>query len=101
MSRFKIGARVRLVHVNDPLDPEADDWGTIGEEGVVVGEGRYFSDPEAGYDCIASFPSYPQYCAWDWQLEPILDRQQPCDADFKESLDTLLEGLTRPCKGEV
>jgi hypothetical protein len=92
---YKIGTRVRFVHVHDPLDPEADDWGTIGEEGVVTGEGRYFLDDwEAGYDCIASFPSYPQYCAWNWQLEPILDRHEPCESDFKESLDKLLSEVS-------
>lgn len=72
MAKFFVGQRVRLVRVCDPLDPEADDWGTVGEEGVVVGAGRYFDDPEAGYDCVVAFPSYRNYCAWNWQLEPIL-----------------------------
>jgi hypothetical protein len=68
MGLFRIGELVRLVYGDH--EPDADDADTVGEVGVVVCGGRYFEDWEAGYDCIVSFPSYPEYCAWNWQLEP-------------------------------
>lgn len=91
---YKIGTRVKLVRVCDPLDPEADDWGTVGEEGIVIGGGRYFPDPEAGYDCIVNFPGYEQYCAWNWQLERVTPEGHRAGQKGRcEPLDHLLSRL--------
>lgn len=93
MTTFFVGQRVKLARVCDPLDPESDDWGTVGEEGVVVGPGRYFADPEAGYDCVVAFPSYRNYCAWDWQLEPLTPSGHTAGQEgVCEELDKLLAG---------
>jgi hypothetical protein len=74
MSRLSIGQSVRFTRVEDESDTDCDELRAVGEVGMVVGAGRYFSDdPSAGYDCIVLLPSYGEYCAWDWQLEPIID----------------------------
>lgn len=96
MAKFFVGQMVRLIHVEDPLDPEADDWGAVGDEGHVVAEGRYFSgNPIAGYDCVCHFPSYGGYCAWGWQLEPILpDGHRASEFSFTELMDRCREGVS-------
>ena len=95
MARYFVGQRVRLICVEDPHDPLADDWGTVGDEGRVVGGGRYFAHcPEGGYDCICHFPSYGEYCAWNWQLEPILpEGAQPSEFTTLRDLMDSLEGV--------
>ena len=76
MARFFVGQRVRLVRGQDMYD--YDEMATLGEDGVIVGGGAWFpDDPEAGYDCIAQFPSYPTLCCYFWQLEPVVSDHQP------------------------
>lgn len=99
MSKFFVGQRVRLVWPRDPKN-----FGATGRISYLgrIECGSYFKGElcDEG-DCAVDWDDSdwsPEYLR---KLEPILAQHKPCDADFKESLDTLLEALTRPCKGEV
>lgn len=101
MAKFHIGQRVRVSWVRT----EEYKW-VEGREGRITEIWEGFCGTRTGYglDILPIGPSKVDGLLGafaDDQLEPILDDHTPCDADFKESLDTLLEDLTRPCKGEV
>lgn len=85
MTQYLIGQRVRLVYSKIQGDSDVGVQGVVCEVGLIClnGMAGIRARLENGRDAIAPF-SY-----WG----PILDRHQPCDAEFKESLDKLLEGL--------
>jgi hypothetical protein len=101
MSRFFVGQKVRVSWART----EEYKW-VVGREARIteIWEDFYVGRTGYGLDILPISLSKVNgllSAFADDQLEPILDNHQPCDAEFKESLDKLLEGLTRPCKGEV
>jgi hypothetical protein len=99
MAKFFVGQRVRLAR---PVHPE-----NLGLTGRI----REFIEP------LPSINGGKVDCCVDWdngdrdgftrgknglivrtdsgRLEPILDRHEPCESEFKESLDKLLSEVSR------
>jgi hypothetical protein len=92
---YKIGTRVKKVRGEN-----------VGRTGVVCAgpatHGFTLSSSVVGSDMYVrfdsawtniygdQFPAGSVGVARSWLYEPILDRHEPCEAEFKESLDALL-----------
>jgi hypothetical protein len=94
MASFYVGQRVRIVKADcDGMES------LLGREARVTQIDNDEWDDGEPYYGLDIFPIRMDPESGDWygvnadEIEPILDRHQPCDSDFKESLDTLLETL--------
>lgn len=90
MSRFFVGQRVRIVRTyggNRLLGTECRITGWVVGARAIDGtnyDGWGLDVKNSnGFWCVAK----------EGDIEPILDQHQPCESEFKESLDKLLEGL--------
>lgn len=87
MSRLFVGCKVKVI---------ADYDGLTGDDaGLLVGAEGFITDGYDVWDCSDG----SQIPGWEingWaihrteELEPILNGHEPCESDFKESLDKLL-----------
>lgn len=85
MSRFFVGQPVRLIR---PLK----DISRKGMEFRIKGFGFWpRNDSSRLCDCTILLNSGKVVA--EFQIEPILDQHQPCESEFKESLDHLLSKL--------
>jgi hypothetical protein len=88
MAKFFVGQRVRLVR---PVHQE-----NLGLTGRIIDlfPNRHTRPRSDGleYNCDVSWGRQPSagHACDTAQLEPILDRHEPCESEFKESLDALL-----------
>ena len=96
MAKFFVGCRVKLVR---PVHQE-----NLGLTGRVIdlfpNRHTYPRNDGLEYNCDVSWDRQPSvgHACDTAQLEPILDRHEPCEAEFKESLDEL---LSREVKNET
>lgn len=93
MAKFFVGQRVRLARPEQPRYQNST--GTIFFIGHIK-EGQFFNgDFCAESDCAVNWDD----CDWSpeflHKLEPILGRHEPCESEFKESLDKLLSEVSR------
>ena len=90
MAKFFVGQRVKFVGRALPfLNPVTRRL--VGTEGRIVG-------PATNASC--DWHVRLDHDVWDIDapsdyLEPIIDKPQPCDAEFKQSLDDLLKRTER------
>ena len=105
MAKFFVGQRVRLKYRSESASSQTP----IGAQGVVISMGP-FAPGETGLsgkvimkyaDVAVQWDGFNYAYAIFGQLEPILDQNQPCDADFKQSLDDLLSRISTPAYGRV
>lgn len=91
MSKFFVGQRVRVKYMRNPF------WSYLsGREATVTGIGPYpeLEEYVLGGDYrirIDGDTHNGDAQVISSQLEPIIDLHQPCESEFKESLDKLLE----------
>jgi hypothetical protein len=90
MSRLFIGCRVRLVQIRSAFH---SGW-RVGEEGRIVG-GIDESYPHIQHEWNIELDNGALGFVTSSQIEPILPRQEPCESEFKESLDKLLSEVSR------
>lgn len=91
MTAFRVGQRVKYVGECDP-----------GNTGVITQIDPLDSDfpVEVQWDyagpCEDGELNRAGECAWTHYdlIEPILDQHQPCESEFKETLDKLLEAVS-------
>lgn len=89
MAKFFVGQRVRVVakqYIGNGPHPS-------GLEGIVIACGRCVGLSGKFYEYEVETLDGRRLVGDSHELEPILYSHQPCDADFKESLDKLLDGL--------
>ena len=94
MSKLYVGQRVRIVRsaYSNMVGKEAKIWkADYHPSHVQHGAGFYFYLDVVGIGRANGNGRDIAYRGVD--LEPILDQHQPCESEFKESLDKLLEGL--------
>lgn len=95
MAKFFVGQRVRLVKSfrgNEGLTGKIRTTDLVG-----------LASNWSNFDCLVNWDDgtrdgplskgFSGSATRFWQLEPILDQHQPCESEFKESLDKLLDGL--------
>lgn len=82
MAAFRVGQRVRVVRPTNPRN-----YGVEGRITEMFSERALWNGwANCKLDVCREYES-----AHTDQLEPILDQHDPCEADFKASLDELLE----------
>lgn len=103
MSRFFVGQRVRKVRglCNVGLTGTVHDLVFVPKGGSYIA-GKWCSgeaDIQIMYDAEwmnasgCRMEAGQVCCAESVYFEPILDLHEPCESEFKESLDKLLEGM--------
>jgi len=91
MASFREGQRVRNAR---PFYPENKGiTGTVLHVGPFnEGEHLHLRTFPIDCDCVVQWDNGGgEHCQFFWQLEPIVDQHQPCEAEFKDDLDRLLE----------
>jgi hypothetical protein len=86
MRKFFVGQRVKTVFAVHPSFIPF-----VGRESVIVAESPVWPG------CWILDFDVPGTITSSWHpdsLEPIIDRHTPCESEFKESLDKLLERVT-------
>lgn len=86
MAFFRVGMRVRIVACNGGSNAE----GLVGKEARVNSTNKKNMWGEAGMIGVTVLGE-SFWVFWPHQLEPIIDKHEPCDTEFKQSLDRLLE----------
>ena len=91
MAKFFVGQRVRVVKVMNfhcllGCEARIVSWSEDGWDGS-----RWYS----GWELSINTPDGISFIAEDDDIEPILDRHEPCESKFKESLDKLLSEVSR------
>lgn len=91
MTKFFVGQRVRIECEGSLMD---------GEETRIIALNVNAYDDDigdyCGHEAVDSYPTGdPEDGAvfQEHELVPMLRNQEPCESEFKESLDKLLEGL--------
>ena len=89
MAKFFVGQRVRVKF--SERFPEF-----VGCETRITKAAREVYSSLGGYYYVAyGVDLHPGFGPREDALEPILDQHQPCDAEFKQSLDDLLKRTER------
>jgi hypothetical protein len=86
MAFFRVGMRVRIVACNGGSNAER----LVGKEARVNSTNKKNTRGEAGMIGV-TVSNEDFWVFWPHQLEPIIDKQEPCESEFKASLDCLLE----------
>ncbi len=96
MAKFFVGQRVRVacsISASDGEECRITALNVDGEESGV----EYI-----GHEVDIMDERYGELCVFEpHELVPILDQNQPCDAEFKQSLDDLLNRISSPANGRV
>lgn len=90
MAVFFVGQRVRVV-----LSRSIHHGKETRITGVGVPGNDYISGPFIGYQVDLPAQGWPRAVFEAHELEPILDANEPCESDFRESLDKLLSEVSR------
>jgi hypothetical protein len=101
MAKFFVGQRVRIKWSTMWPSLSGQEGRIVGRSSQVIGVCGRRTEWLVAPDCWgSSWAPEPvgdaeRFAPSSEQLEPILDQHQPCDAEFKQSLDDLLKRTER------